>query len=178
MPRTQEIVDLLAAFGWRETRQNPQSERDHSSNVLQPAGLANGGVGAGRVTRLSEDCAVTELAVREQSPDELVDALFLRALSRLPEADEREAFVGHLERGFEKRVVPGGGASLKRKYDPGLLLSWSNHLNARATEYKMIVEERARLGDEPTARLDADWRERMEDALWALLNSPEFVFAP
>jgi len=23
-----------------------------------------------------------------------------------------------------------------------------------------------------------DWRERMEDALWALVNSPEFVFVP
>lgn len=178
MPRTQEIVDLLAAFGWRETRQNPQSERDHSSNVLQPAGLANGGVGAGRVTRLSEDCAVTELAVRRQSPNELVDSLFLRVLSRPPAADERKAIVEHLERGFEKRVVPGAAAKLKKEYDPGLLLSWSNHLNARATEYKMIVEERARRGDDATSRLDPDWRERMEDALWALVNSPEFVFAP
>jgi len=178
MPRTQEIVDLLSAFGWRETRQNSLSERDHSSNVLQPAGLANGGVGAGRVTRLSEDCAVTEMSLRKQSPVKLVDALFLRVLSRLPSDDERAAIVAHLERGYEKRVVPGAKPGLKKEYDPGLLLSWSNHLNARATEYKMIVEERARQGDEPTARLEADWRERMEDALWALVNSPEFVFAP
>jgi len=33
-------------------------------------------------------------------------------------------------------------------------------------------------GDPPTARLDADWRSRVEDMLWALVNSPEFVFVP
>ena len=178
MPRTQEVVDLLVAFGWRETRQNPSSERDHSPNVLQPAGLANGGVGAGRVTRLSEDCAVTELSLKNQSLGELIDALYLRALSRPPSDNERAAFAEHLARGYEKRVVLGAKIALKKEYDPGLLLSWSNHLNAKATELKMIVEERARLGDLPTARLTEDWRERMEDALWALVNSPEFVFAP
>ena len=33
-------------------------------------------------------------------------------------------------------------------------------------------------GDPPTTRLEADWRERMEDMVWALVNSPEFVFVP
>jgi hypothetical protein len=36
----------------------------------------------------------------------------------------------------------------------------------------------AREGDPPTTRLEADWRERMEDMVWALVNSPEFVFIP
>jgi hypothetical protein len=31
------------------------------------------------------------------------------------------------------------------------------------------------LNNELTRR---DWCERMEDALWALVNSPEFVFVP
>ncbi len=35
-----------------------------------------------------------------------------------------------------------------------------------------------REGDPPTRRLREDWRRRMEDALWALVNSPEFVFVP
>lgn len=42
----------------------------------------------------------------------------------------------------------------------------------------MAAEERARQGDEPTPRLQPHWRERMEDVLWALVNSPEFVFVP
>ena len=34
------------------------------------------------------------------------------------------------------------------------------------------------LGDTPTNRLDSDWRQRMEDMIWTLMNSPEFVFLP
>lgn len=33
-------------------------------------------------------------------------------------------------------------------------------------------------GEPPTARLTDDFRERVEDVLWALINSPEFVVVP
>ena len=42
----------------------------------------------------------------------------------------------------------------------------------------MALEKRARKGDPPTPRLESDWRERMEDVVWALANNPEFVFIP
>ena len=57
-------------------------------------------------------------------------------------------------------------------------VSWSNHLSPEATKIKMELEKLAREGDPPTRRLEKDWRERMEDAVWALFNSPEFVFVP
>ena len=101
----------------------------------------------------------------------------LRVLSRPPTSAERESFRNHLEAGYADRVV-SAGKSVRKDYDPSQLLSWSNHLNAKATEIKLAVEEKARLGDAATPRLKHDWRERMEDVLWAMVNSPEFVFVP
>ncbi|HEX5175577.1 MAG TPA: DUF1553 domain-containing protein, partial [Chthoniobacteraceae bacterium] len=49
-PRAQIIADVLTAFGWRESRAEPRSMRDHDPNVLQPALLANGALGA-RIAR-------------------------------------------------------------------------------------------------------------------------------
>ena len=178
LPKTQAIVDVLAMFGWREARQNPLSSRDHSPNVLQPAVLANGDMGNGRITRLSDDCDLVDLLVQDKPLPALVDAVFLRVLSRPPTAGERETFVNYLAAGYKERVQAAPSKKLRKDYDPSLLLSWSNHLNAKSTEIKYKVEERARLGDEPTPRLARDWRERAEDVLWALVNSPEFVFVP
>jgi hypothetical protein len=42
----------------------------------------------------------------------------------------------------------------------------------------MEEERRLRMGDAPTNRLTPAFRERFEDALWAMLNSPEFVMVP
>ncbi len=178
MPRTQAIVDVLAMFGWREARQGSLSARDHSPNVLQPAVLANGDMGNGRIARLTDECVVTELCVQDQPLSALVEGVFVRVLSRPPTSAEREKFTAYLEAGFKDRLVACGPRKLRRDFDGSQLLSWSNHLNAKASEIKYAVEEKARLGDEPTPRLTRDWRERMEDVLWAMVNSPEFVFVP
>jgi hypothetical protein len=42
----------------------------------------------------------------------------------------------------------------------------------------LAVEKEVKAGDLPTPQLTSDWRERMEDMLWALLLSPEFVHVP
>jgi hypothetical protein len=178
MPKTQAILDVLQMFGWRETRQGPLSTRDHSPNVLQPAVLANGDMGNGRIARLTDDCAVTDLCVENQPLPALLDAVFARVLSRVPTAAERAKFVSYLQAGYTERVVDCGPRKSRKDFDHAQLLSWTNHLNAKASEIKYAVEEKARIGDEPTPRLKRDWRERMEDVLWAMINSPEFVFVP
>ena len=51
-------------------------------------------------------------------------------------------------------------------------------LTPEANVIKTELEAAVREGEPPTPRLVADWRERLEDMLWVLINSPEFVFLP
>ena len=77
--------------------------------------------------------------------------------------------------GYSDRQTGAAPAARPKRRTP---VSWANHLSPDATRLKMELEEAARAGDPPTPRLKADWRRRMEDALWALFNTPEFVFVP
>jgi hypothetical protein len=177
MPRAQQVVDTMTAFGWREARQNPLTVRDEAPNVLQPASLANGLLGNGRIARLSDDSAITELSVQAKSPSDLVDRVVQRILSRPPTPDEKRIFIAHLKDGFNDRLTQPSAASNYRKA-ARRPVSWSNHLNPEATRIKQELEKEVRAGDTPTERLRPDWRERMEDIVWALVNTPEFIFVP
>jgi hypothetical protein len=174
-PHAQVITDLLTTFGWRESRAEPHTTRDHDANVLQPALLANGTAGS-RITRLSDDSALTALALRRQSVDDLVRAVFLRVLAREPNAAEKQTFVKLLAKGFEQRLT--NAKPLPRPGKITKAVSWANHLNPEATEVMLAIEKEVKAGDQPTSQLATDWRERMEDMLWALLLSPEFVHVP
>ena len=57
-------------------------------------------------------------------------------------------------------------------------VTWSNHLNPEANELALKRQQAVRAAFPGTQRLETDWRERMEDMVWALMNSPEFVFVP
>jgi hypothetical protein len=176
IPVAQSVIDVLAAFGWRGSRQSPLTVRDTSPTVLQPAILANG-VMSRRVTRLTDEGAFTQLALEDQPVEELVRRTFLRILTRLPTGDEREMFVALLREGYESRRA-AAASSAKRRRTRTTGVSWSNHLSAEANRLKIELERAVREGDPPTAKLDPDWRERMADMVWVLVNSPEFVFVP
>lgn len=177
-PKAQAIVDVLENFGWRSSRQEPKSVREVTPNMRQPAILANGSLGVW-VTTLSEDHALTALTTRPDiSVDQLVNQVFLRVLSRKPTSGERQLYTNLLEEDFEQRIIPEKKRKPVIRPEPLRHVSWSNHLSAEANRIKIELEKRAREGDPPTVALQADWRERMEDMLWALMNSPEFVFIP
>jgi mono/diheme cytochrome c family protein len=178
LPRIQAVVDVLEAFGWRGARQNPVSVRETGANIIQPAILSNGTMGKW-LTVLSDDHGVTDLALAAASPEDLVDRLYLRLLTRRPAPGERAAHAAHLAEGFAGRVRPSPppAAPSGRRERP-LYVSWSNHLDPEATVLRQQEELRAREGDPPTCRLEPAWRERLEDVLWSLLNAPEWNFTP
>ncbi|MEX2138137.1 MAG: DUF1553 domain-containing protein [Pirellulales bacterium] len=179
MPVAQSVVDVLVAFGWRESRQNPLTLRDEEANVLQPLMLANGVVGA-RVASLSDDSAITALALIDQPPEALVQAVYLRLLTRAPRSDEEQTFVELLNDGYATRRTGADEAATVKaaNRDRRTAVAWSNHHDPEATRLKIEMERATRAGDPPTVRLETDWRERMEDMVWALVNSPEFLFVP
>jgi hypothetical protein len=145
---------------------------------LQPLLLANGIVGSGRITRLSDDSALTELCLQDRPLPELVESVFLQTLSRRPRPEERQLFVELLQDGYGERRVPGFERMAKKRPVRMTAVSWANHLSPEATRIKLELERAAREGDPPTERLRKDWRERMEDMVWALVNAPEFMFVP
>jgi hypothetical protein len=72
--------------------------------------------------------------------------------------------------------VPSG--DLPKKPRVTKVAMWSNHLNPEATTVVYEMEKLVRAGDPATPRLAAPWRERMEDAVWALVITPEFIYVP
>ncbi|MFM2165888.1 MAG: hypothetical protein RIS79_259, partial [Verrucomicrobiota bacterium] len=177
LPRIQAVGDVLSAFGWRGARQDPTSVRDAAPNVLQPAIISNGTVGVW-LTRLSDDHGVTQLALKKQTVDQLVDNLYLKLLTRLPTKEEKDLYVKHLMPGFETRVQKLEVRSQTSNRVPEKYVSWSNHLDAEATLVRQAQEAAARKGEPPSAKLNNDWRQRLEDILWAMLNAPEWAFSP
>jgi hypothetical protein len=176
-PAAQPFTDVLSNFGWRDSRAEPKTLREEAPNVIQPALLANGILGA-RITRLSDDSAFTALALRDQPLDKLVTQLFERVLTRGPSAKERAAFTAMLAEGYGERLLAVPSGDLPKKPRITKFAMWSNHLHPDSTPIVYDREKAVRAGDPATPRLAAPWRERMEDAVWALIITPEFTYVP
>ena len=174
LPRAQSIIDILNAYGWRESRPNPITDRDQSKTLVQPLVLANGDA-SHRATQLSDDSSLTEIAVTANDVNELAARTYMQLLSRKPTAPESEAVKTLLDAGFADRLVPEASAAPIYAQQFRSAVSWSNHLHPDATKIKQEIERLVRRGDHPTRQLQADWRERMEDLVWTLINSPEFL---
>ena len=160
----------------RDSRQSPITVRDEIATPLQPLVLANGVVGT-RISRLSDDSAFTQLALEDHPLPDLVQSVFLQILSRQPSELEQRALVELLQKDYADRRLSAPAQKVEGR-SKATAVSWSNHLSPEATRIKLELERLAREGDPPTRRLRSEWRERMEDMVWALINSPEFIFTP
>ena len=179
LPKITAVTSVLEAFGWRGARQDPVSHRETEPNILQPAIFANGVMGTW-LTRLSDRHGMTQIALEDQSVEKLVDRLYLQLLTRKPTPEEKQRFVNILSPGYDNRIIPESKrvSPKPRKREPERYVTWSNHVDGPANALAVKKELAARRGDPPTNALDEDWRLRMEDALWALLNSPEWIYTP
>ena len=175
LPRAAAITECLEAFGWTGSRQEPINHRQTAANVIQPGMLA-GGLLSIQLTRLTDDDVLTEMAIRASTANGLVDQLFKRFLTRAPNDLERSSFTSLLSEGFDDRVLKVPMLPETPIREPWV--SWANHLHPEATEIRMRQSSRLRQGPEASRKLNAAWRERYEDAVWALINTPEFLFLP
>lgn len=179
LPRIQAVAEVMEVFGWRGARPDASSGvRDVEANVLQPALLSNGTMMIW-LTRLSDDHGFTQLALENQPLETLIDRVFMRLFTRLPSDTERSTYLDTLRPGYTTRVV---SAPCPPKNDPApgyrKFVAWSNHMKSEANSLRLQEEAAARRGDPPTNRLDANWRQRFEDVIWALLNAPEWTHVP
>jgi hypothetical protein len=176
LPHAQTAMDVLEAFGWRASRQDPLSVREQEPNVLAPAILANGIIGK-RAAQLSEDSVFVAMALEAKSPEEFVTRVTRQILSREPTAAEKQLFIELVSEGFETRKT-GSPAGPRPGWPKRDGVSWSNHLSSESNALRTARQKEVEKGDPPTTLLTADWRERAEDLVWALVNSPEFVWIP
>ncbi len=175
LPRAAAVTQCLEAFGWKGARQEPVNHRQTDANVIQP-GILSGGLLSIQLTRLTDDDAITAAAIHAGSVDELVEHLFQSFLTRSPTDQERERFVGLLRVGFDQRVLKLPAFAETPIREP--VVSWANHLHPEATDIRLRQSARLRNGPPPSRWLETGWRERLEDATWALINTPEFLFVP
>jgi hypothetical protein len=177
LPAAQTVLDVLETFGWRSTRPDPISVRPTETTVLQPAILANGVVPR-RVTQFSDDSRFTTYALEDVPVAEFINHVYRTVLCRPPRAEESALFTAMLADGYADRRVAVLPSQLPPPVSPATGVSWSNHLKPEANERKTALKQLLDAGDPPTPRLKTEWRERAEDFVWTLINSPEFVFVP
>ena len=177
LPRAQTTVDVLEAFGWNGSRQMPVFERATDPNVLQPGILANGLL-VQNLSRAAHRSELADLAVAAESPEALLENLFLRFLSRLPKKAELGAFLPALEEGFDIRIIPADQQIEPAEPEPLRLATWLNHVTPEANTIQLEVEKRVQRGPHPDPRLKTEWREVYEDIIWSLINDREFVWIP
>jgi mono/diheme cytochrome c family protein len=186
LPRAQLIGDLLLVFGWNGARQNPRTDRETQANALQP-GMMSNSLATQHFIRAVGGGALSALAREAKTPEDLVRRLYQRYLSRMPSTHELEFFSEVLSEGFEQRILasvsydkPSVQESFAIPESTGSFpkVTWSNHLRPEANQIAMELERLARRGPAVDPWIEKQWRERLEDMVWCMINTDEFIWLP
>ena len=145
--------------------------------MLQPGVLANSTASV-LLTRASLNSGLAGTAINAASPEELVDSIFLRYLTRLPFESERAPLAAALAIGFDDRLYHPDEIPVVTPPVPLPRVTWSIHLSPASTTVALQLEQRARTGPPPDPRLRPEWREVYEDVVWSVVNISEFVWVP
>lgn len=176
LPKARAIVDVMEAFGWNGSRQNPLTDRETSPHLLQPGVMANS-TAVTWWSRIAANSELAQLALQAENPEQLANSLAIRFLTRPFHPDEQKWVVAELAEGFEQRrasLIETSDLSARWQTLPSV--TWSNHLVAEATTIALELERRAQLGPEVDVRFEPQWRERYEDVVWSLINLAEFLW--
>ena len=121
LPSAQAVVDVLTAFGWRQSRMNPLTDREDAASPLQTLILANGVLGS-QITRLTDDNEFTEIAISARNVTELIERTTKRILTRSASLKEQQLAAMFLKAHFDDRVI--AGATSKDPRPEGGALVW------------------------------------------------------
>lgn len=176
-PYAAMVEEVLTAFGWSAERQSPKTDRDQAPNVRQPAVIANSYLTLW-LTSAAHESKLADLAVETDSPEALVDSIFLSFLSRPPNAVEKQKFVQELAMGFDQRLVPPSQIQPPEPWVRLPQVTWSNHLRNEANSIQQQHAGRVRQGPPADPRLEPQWRQRYEDFVWSVVNLREFLWMP
>ncbi|WDQ17640.1 DUF1553 domain-containing protein [Rhodopirellula sp. P2] len=177
LPRAQPIADVLEAFGWTGTRQQPIADRESDPNLLQPGILANGTLSM-TLTRAAHQSELARLAMDAKSPEALLDSLFLRFFARYPSSQEKSDLLPVLASRFKEREMPADQVQPPPVDSPLPVSTWTNHLVPEANEIQKEWQRRVIRGPAPDPKLRPEWREVYEDIVWSLVNDRQFVWIP
>jgi len=170
-PLLQEIITLAKAFGWRDQRPNPVSVRNDDPHALQPLAMANGEL-MHRLVKLTDRSYYTDLSRRTETLDQYGERLFLNTLSRRPTQREKSWLRSELGADWGQRLIPP--ELQKKRKEESRVEEVTITDSIAAHEYIRQV----RRGEPATAALTPSFRRKTEKILWAILNSPEFIFLP